>query len=43
MRVGDLMSREVVTIAERETCHDAVERMACRGVRHLPVLDVMAE
>jgi acetoin utilization protein AcuB len=39
MRVGDLMSRDVATIEERATCHDAIDRMCRRKVRHLPVLD----
>ena len=39
MRVDELMSRDVVTIGESETCHEAVERMCRRKVRHLPVLD----
>jgi acetoin utilization protein AcuB len=39
MRVADLMSRNVVTVAENETCHEAVARMCQRRVRHLPVLD----
>jgi acetoin utilization protein AcuB len=38
MRVGDLMSPNVVTIEERQTCHDAVDRMCRQRVRHLPVL-----
>jgi CBS domain-containing protein len=38
MRVDELMSRDVVTIEESETCHEAVERMCRRKVRHLPVL-----
>jgi acetoin utilization protein AcuB len=39
MRVSELMSRDVVTIGDTETCHEAVERMCRRKVRHLPVLD----
>lgn len=39
MRVGDLMSRDVVTVEERQTCHDAVDRMCRLRVRHLPVLN----
>jgi acetoin utilization protein AcuB len=39
MRVRELMSRDVVTIGENETCHEAVARMCQRRVRHLPVLD----
>jgi len=33
------MSREVVTLGDTETCHDAIDRMCRRKVRHLPVLD----
>jgi CBS domain-containing protein len=39
MRVSDLMSRDVVTIRETATCHEAIEQMCRRKVRHLPVLD----
>ena len=39
MRVNELMSRDVATIGEHETCLEAVERMCRRRVRHLPVLD----
>jgi acetoin utilization protein AcuB len=39
MRVSDLMSRDVLTIGEAETCYEAVERMCRRKVRHLPVLN----
>jgi len=39
MRVSELMSRNVMTIAESETCYEAVERMCRAKVRHLPVLD----
>jgi acetoin utilization protein AcuB len=39
MRVRELMSRDVETIGEGETCYEAVERMCRRRVRHLPVLD----
>jgi acetoin utilization protein AcuB len=39
MRVSELMSRDVVTIGDTETCAEAVERMCRRKVRHLPVLD----
>jgi acetoin utilization protein AcuB len=33
------MSREVVTLGDTETCHEAIDRMCRRKVRHLPVLD----
>ena len=39
MRVSELMSRDVVTIGDTDTCHEAVEQMCRRKVRHLPVLD----
>jgi acetoin utilization protein AcuB len=39
MRVRELMSRDVVTIGEAETCYEAVAAMCRRRVRHLPVLD----
>jgi CBS domain-containing protein len=39
MRVSELMSRDVVTIGDAETCYEAVQRMCRRKVRHLPVLD----
>ena len=39
MRVSELMSRDVVTIGDTATCHEAIERMSSRKVRHLPVLD----
>ena len=39
MRVSELMSRDVVTIGDTETCHEAIEQMCRRKVRHLPVLD----
>jgi hypothetical protein len=39
MRVSELMSRDVVTIGDTETCYEAVEQICHRKVRHLPVLD----
>ena len=39
MRVSELMSRDIVAIGATETCHEAVEQMCRRKVRHLPVLD----
>ena len=39
MRVSELMSRDVVTVEDTETCYEAVDRMCRRKVRHLPVLD----
>ena len=39
MRVGELMNRNLVTIAESSSCRDAVARMHRAQVRHLPVLN----
>lgn len=39
MKVRELMSEGVTTIEDGLTCHDAVERMMRRGVRHLAVVD----
>lgn len=39
MKVRELMTKGVETIAETATCHEAVERMMRRRVRHLPVVD----
>jgi CBS domain-containing protein len=39
MRVSELMSRDVITIGDTETWHEAVEQMCRRKVRHLPVVD----
>lgn len=33
MRVSELMSRDVVTIGDTDTCHEAVEQMCRRKVR----------
>jgi acetoin utilization protein AcuB len=38
MKIKELMSRDVVTIATTESCHDAVARMFRNRVRHLPVV-----
>ena len=38
MRVRELMNRNLVTIAESCSCHEAVSRMYRAGIRHLPVL-----
>ena len=38
MRVAELVRRDVVTIEEHHSCHDAIERMCRARVRHLPVL-----
>jgi acetoin utilization protein AcuB len=43
MRVGELMSRAVVTIGMEETCDQALARMLRWKVRHLPVLDADGE
>lgn len=39
MRVRDLMSRNVVTIGESDSCLEAVGRMHGARVRHLPVVN----
>jgi acetoin utilization protein AcuB len=39
MRVAELMRRDVATIEEHRTCHDAIDRMCRERVRHLPVVD----
>jgi acetoin utilization protein AcuB len=39
MKVADLMSSDVVTIASTTSCWEAAVRMARAGVRHLPVVD----
>jgi acetoin utilization protein AcuB len=39
MKVRELMTEGVTTIDDGMTCHDAVERMMHRGVRHLAVVD----
>ena len=38
MRVRELMNRNLVTIAESGSCHEAVKRMHRARIRHLPVL-----
>lgn len=38
MQVRDLMSRQVVTITESDSCKEAVARMHRARVRHLPVV-----
>lgn len=39
MRVSELMSRNVATVAVSESCQEAVSRMVRRKIRHLPVVD----
>jgi acetoin utilization protein AcuB len=39
MKVRELMTEGIATIDETMSCHDAVERMMRRRVRHLAVLD----
>jgi CBS domain-containing protein len=41
MRVSDLMSRNVVTIGESDSCLEAVARMHGARVRHLPVVNAV--
>ena len=38
LKAGDLMTRELVTVAESESVHHAIERMRAEGVRRLPVV-----
>src|SRR5574341_643895 len=38
MRVSELMSRDVLTIGESDSCHEAVMRMMRKKIRHLPVV-----
>ena len=38
MHVSDLMTREVMTCAEDDTCAEIMERMTTGKFRHLPVL-----
>jgi acetoin utilization protein AcuB len=38
MKVRQIMSDRIVTIADTATCHDAVEKMVRERVRHLPVV-----
>ena len=39
MKVRELMNRNLVTISESSSCHEAVTRMHRARVRHLPVLN----
>jgi acetoin utilization protein AcuB len=43
MLVGELMSREIVTVAAADSCLEAVHRMAQGKIRHLPVLGSRGE
>lgn len=38
MRVSELMSRDVDKIGQAASCHDAIQCMAQKGLRHLPVV-----
>jgi CBS domain-containing protein len=38
LTAGDLMTRDLVTAAEAESVHEAIERMRAEGVRRLPVV-----
>ena len=38
MKVAELMKRNVITIGDHLTCHDAIDRMCRARVRHLPVV-----
>jgi CBS domain-containing protein len=37
--VGDVMSMELMTVAEHESLADALKRMCSRGVRRIPVVN----
>jgi CBS domain-containing protein len=39
MRLGDLMSRDVVTALDTENLHDVLKKMQSHGVRRLPVVN----
>lgn len=39
MRVSELMSRDVITIARTGSCYEAAARMCGARIRHLPVVD----
>lgn len=39
MRVGELMSRDVITVGASDSCREAVAQMYKARVRHLPVVD----
>lgn len=39
MTVADAMTRDVITIAPKETISDGLGRMTDRRIRHLPVVD----
>jgi CBS domain-containing protein len=39
LKVGDLVTRQLVTADEHETCEDCVRVMALNGVRRMPVVD----
>jgi len=38
LRAADLMTRELITVAEAGAVHEAIERMRAEGVRRLPVV-----
>lgn len=38
LTAGDLMTRELVTAADAESVHEAIERMRVEGVRRLPIV-----
>lgn len=39
MKIGDIMSREVVTLLPGQSLREAVELLLARRIRHLPVVD----
>ncbi len=39
MKVGEAMTRDVITISPKESLQDGLERMTDRRIRHLPVVE----
>jgi len=39
VKIGDIMSREVVTLSPAQSLREAVELLLARRIRHLPVVD----
>lgn len=39
MKVGEAMTRDVITISPNESLQDGLERMTDRRIRHLPVVE----
>jgi len=40
VQVSDLMSRNVVSLDQDTTLQEAIQTMVCRGIRHLPVVQL---